>query len=222
MNKSTSYEQEERRIDFRKYQETRYLDRGRWASYREVICEVNRINPSKILEIGPGNGIVSCILKTLGFNIYTLDINSTIKPDIIGSVAELPIKSDSFDLIVAQQILEHLPFSRFPQIISDFSSIAKVAIISLPHVSFHFTFGVKLPLLKWHSVSVAAPFTIGRTSRDHHWEIGNDLKIKKIHYYFMKAGFEIERSFRTPEHPYHHFFILRKPIVDISESKLCE
>jgi hypothetical protein len=158
----------------------------------------------------------------LGFNISTLDINPTIKPDIVGSVAALPIKSGSIDLIIAQQILEHLPFSRFPQIISDFSSISNMVIISLPHVSFHFTIGVKLPLLKWQSVSITAPFAIGRISKQHHWEIGNSIKIKKILHCFRETGFEIERNFRTPEHPYHHFFVLRKDYGDLSKSRSCE
>jgi hypothetical protein len=219
--RSYSRELDEKSIDSQKYQNPQYLHQGRWASYREVICEVIRINPSNILEIGPGNNIVSSILQTLGFNIFTLDINPTINPDIVGSVTAMPIKSSAIDLIIAQQILEHLPFNRFAEIISDFSRISNIAIISIPHVSFHLTIGIKLPLLSWHDVCITAPITIGKTSKEHYWEIGPSVKVEKVQYCFKEAGFEIERNFRTPEHPYYHFFILRKPSIDPQQSKLC-
>lgn len=207
-----AYELDERIIDSSKYLGPSYLDSGRWASYREVIREVIRIDPVRILEIGPGNRIISSILQTLGFHIYTLDINPTIRPDVVGSVAALPIKSGTFDLVVAQEILEHLPFNSFAQIISGFSTIANAAIISIPHVSFHLSFGIKLPLLKWRSVCLTAPIALGRCSENHCWELGNVVKVETVQSCFTTAGFEIEKDFRVPEHPYHHFFILRRPI----------
>jgi hypothetical protein len=210
MCKADHHQLNEAALDIRKLVEPAYLDDGRWASYREMVREVTRINPTSVLEIGPGNRVTSNILQALGFEVYTLDINRLVKPDVVGSVTALPIRRDSFDMIVAQQVLEHLPWDTFAPIIWSMHKIANTAIISVPDVSFHIAAGIKLPLLKWHAGCVTVPISFGPVSKGHCWELGTAVTVRELRRCIAENGFTIERDFRTPEHPYHHFFILRR------------
>ena len=59
----------------RKYFDQSYLSARRWSSYAIQIREAMLAKPKKILEIGPGNNIVTENLKKLGYEVKTLDID---------------------------------------------------------------------------------------------------------------------------------------------------
>ncbi|MHA1380617.1 MAG: hypothetical protein ACTSRG_19795 [Candidatus Helarchaeota archaeon] len=46
---------------------------------------------------------------------------------------------------------------------------------------------------------------------EHYWEIGKaGYPLSKIIKDIQKTGFEVEKTYRVFENPYHRFFILRK------------
>ncbi len=53
--------------------------------------------------------------------------------------------------------------------------------------------------------------TIHKFGGEHYWEIGKiGYPLDRITNNIKKKGFNIERTYRIFEHPYHRFFILRK------------
>lgn len=76
-----------------------YDSKERWISYWHQINEIIKLNPKRVLEIGIGNSFVSKYLKERKLNIVTLDIDSRLNPDVVGSVLNIPLKDNSFDVI---------------------------------------------------------------------------------------------------------------------------
>src|SRR3972149_327580 len=88
--------------------ESKYLkleNNGWWfVGRRNLILQmIKNITYSSVLEIGCGSGELSPYLK----NYYGIDISRNSCKSIIGDAHELPFKSDSFDLILLLDLLEH-------------------------------------------------------------------------------------------------------------------
>jgi ubiquinone/menaquinone biosynthesis C-methylase UbiE len=192
----------------------------RFISYFYQIDFVKKIRPRTILEIGIENKTVSNYLKENGFNVETCDINKKTNPDYICDVRKLPFKNSSYDLVMACQILEHIPWEDFNIALKEIHRITKRdVLISLPYASLCFNIVFKFPLMnkiikkKFVNFSLLLPcfFLKKPSSSDHQWEIGikkHSLKRTKIA--IKKAGFKIVRDFGLPINNYHHFFILEK------------
>src|SRR3989338_11422634 len=90
-----------------------YDHKHRWMSYWYQIREIFTMNPAKILEVGVGNRFLYDYLKKAGKDITSVDINSERRPDVVGSVVDLPFDDNSFDAVLCFQVLEHLPFDNF-------------------------------------------------------------------------------------------------------------
>lgn len=91
-----------------------YLSIERWCSYYYQIKEINELNPESILEVGPGNNFIRKFLSDKSINYKSVDVDSTTNPDIVSDIRNLSkITDQRFDLVVAFQVLEHLPYSYF-------------------------------------------------------------------------------------------------------------
>jgi ubiquinone/menaquinone biosynthesis C-methylase UbiE len=102
-----------------------YLTKKRWCSYWHQINEIVQIEPESILEIGGGIGVFKTLLEYWGYHVYTVDINPELKPDCVASVLDMPLKDHSYDVCVAFQVLEHLPWSEFSGAVSELRRVAK-------------------------------------------------------------------------------------------------
>jgi len=96
-----------------KYNFQRYVYFSHWISYWYQINEVLELKPESLLVIGIGDRIVVDILEKEISEIKTFDIDENLKPDVIGSVENLPFKDNQFDVILCAEVLEHLPFEKF-------------------------------------------------------------------------------------------------------------
>lgn len=196
-----------------------YLTPKRWSSYYQIVNQVLFIKPRSILEIGPGNGIVTSILKQMGFSVKTLDLDDQLGPDYIADVANDDLTGkpggNKFDLVIAAQVLEHIRYEDFSKAIGNLAKIADRAIISLPHTtdnSFLLSFSFKIPLLKKISFvkKIIYKKKMHQFNGQHYWEIGkHGYSIGKIRRDITRSGWKIEKEFLNPENPYHYFFILR-------------
>lgn len=198
----------------------------RWSSYWYQISLlsniVNTLGEGKkinVLEIGVEKKITNVCLtwlfETYGADvaISTLDINSNLKPDVVGDVRILPFKSHSFDIILAFEVLEHLPFANAVSSLKEIKRVTKnYIVLSLPHASVEFSLAVKLPRIPlkkhfFHFCDFPLPW---RGNGVHCWEIGvSGYPLRKIKSVFKELNLTIINEFRNPMFAYHHFFVLR-------------
>lgn len=193
-----------------------YLSRERWISFWYQIMEVNKTSPEKVLEIGPGPGIVSRILNRMKVKVTTLDIDHRLKPNICADVTALPFSDKSFDTVLAAEILEHIPFSEVPKALKELSRVAgKSVVITLPHFS-HFAPSIALKLFPYvPRFSKVFPMSLPvehKFDGQHYWEIGKSgYSISAVRRLLVEStGMKLVKDYLVEENPFHHVFVLRR------------
>ncbi|KKS46485.1 hypothetical protein A2567_01950 [Candidatus Azambacteria bacterium RIFOXYD1_FULL_42_11] len=195
------------------YFSTNYNDEKRWMSYWHQIREVAAFNPQNVLIIGKGNGLVLEYLKLAGIKTASLDIDESLKPDVVASVLNMPFGESQFDVVLCAQVLEHLPYEDFGKSLAEIRRTAKFGtVISLPHFGPVIKFFLKIPFLPPLRFMVKLPYPKKHVFKgEHYWEIGKkNYPLKKIKAEIKKSGFSIEKDYIVFENPLHHFFVLKK------------
>lgn len=197
-----------------------YITSARWSSYSVIIRTVLEKHPSSILEIGPGNGVVTAALRQMGFIVKTLDFDGKLSPDYVADVSGDNLSDilggQKFDLVIAAQVLEHIQYEDFVKAVGNLAKIADRAVISLPHTtdnSFLMSFSFKIPFLKKFSFlkKIIYKKKAHQFNGQHYWEIGKaGYPLRRIKRDMEKNGWKIEKDFLNPENPYHYFFILHR------------
>ncbi len=159
-----------------------------------------------------GNGIVTDTLQRQGIRVTTLDIDTGLLPDVVGSVERIPLADASVDVALCAEVLEHLPFDRFETCVRELLRVVrKGVVLSLPHWGYTLRVIVDIPGLPeirhaW-KLPIARPITPGGV---HFWEIGRTgyplTRIKNV----LDKHAMIEWERLSPWMPYHHFFRLEK------------
>jgi len=207
------------------YLKRKYGDLNRFISYFYQIDLVqqtlglNQRVSASILEIGKGNGMVSDYLKKLGFEVTTCDFDGSLKPDYVADIRTLPFSENSFDVVLAYEVLEHLPFEEIPKALSELHRVtSKYVFISLPYRSTGFELIIKFPLVRtlfkklFLDIFLRMPLKFKgiETSGQHYWEIdGFDYSLKKVRA-LLEKYFKIVKEVRPVLNHYHKFFILEK------------
>jgi len=190
----------------------------RWCSYWYQINEVMQFSPETVLEVGIGMKVVAQYLFNHGIKLTTLDVDGGFRPDIVASVLRMPLDDNSFDVVLAAETLEHLPWSDFLPALREIHRVSKkYVVISLPHWGRTISFSIKIPLLPRIKFALKLPVLkenhfdpIGPVP-GHYWEIGKKgYSVGKIRDVIKSAGFHIKKDFLPVENPYHHFFVLEK------------
>lgn len=191
-----------------------YDSKERFISYWHQICEIVKLNPASILEIGIGNKFVSNYLKNKSYKVTTFDFDINLKPDLCGSVLNLPFKNESFELSACCEVLEHIPFDLFTSALAEIYRVTKYhVVISLPDVGRVFPLLIKLPKVGVIKKLIPLPKIpkIHNFDDEHYWEINKkNYPLKKIVSEIQSANFTILQTFQIFEFPYHRFFILKK------------
>lgn len=191
-----------------------YNHKARWIHYWQQGRLILDSGVGAVLEIGPGGGVVTEFLRNAGLKITTIDIDSNLKPDVVGSVLNMPFKDNEFDLILAAEILEHLPFKNFQKALSEIKRVTKKnAIISLPdhrHTLFKISF--KIPFLEQKNFILRiSQFKKHQFDGQHYWEIGKKgFSVSKIKKEIKRSGLKIISNFAPWDNPQNHYFILEK------------
>ena len=71
----------EKQVDASHYNFEDYVTWERWQSYYTQLRFVLRQKPKSILVVGAGDGLVANMLKSLGLNVKTVDIDPELNPD---------------------------------------------------------------------------------------------------------------------------------------------
>jgi thymidylate synthase (FAD) len=173
----------------------------------KMAVAVARVIPEFTSVIDFGN-----FLKTnTAIEYKSLDIAEDLKPDVVGSVTDIPAQNDSVDVACAFEVLEHLPFEKFDTAVGELARVARgYVVISLPHFGPVIAFSLKLPFLPLLRFSFKIPFYKKHTfNGQHYWEIGKQgYPVSKIRNTLSKYG-TIERDFVPFGSFYHHFFVVK-------------
>jgi SAM-dependent methyltransferase len=132
------------------------LSASRYLLHKKVALALEKNVHGRVLEAGAGGSPFSAILRDLSEELVTLDIEDRYGDiDLVADIHEMTeVESDSFDVVVCTQVLEHLKDpQRALQEIRRVLHDDGVAIVSAPHLSmiheapndyFRFTpFGLK-------------------------------------------------------------------------------
>jgi hypothetical protein len=142
------------------------------------------IDCERILEVGPGLGLVTSLLVNVGYQVDTLDKVPRLfdYPDVRHLEKDLcTLRSDEisgYDAIICCETLEHIEWPRVGSILTTFrDSGAKHLIVSVPYMAFQLLFEIYLnsltarhyfSLKKWLWLRDFAAEPPG----GHQWEIG--------------------------------------------------
>lgn len=192
-----------------------YDSKGQFCSYWHQINEVYATDPTTLLEIGMGGGLVSGYLRRRGLHVTCVDIDADLGPNAVGTVTALPFASDSFDTVLCCEVLEHLPFELFA------SSLRQIARVSRRHVVLSlpqcrkgiYRIAINLPRLHGIDTMIELP-VMGRPTAPHdpghRWEIGlRAYRRRDVESIMRQSGLDIVRTFTVPEKIYHRFYLLR-------------
>lgn len=200
----------EKQIDSAGYAGGSYRKQERWDSFWHQIDLVRKQGARKVLEIGPGPGTVTHALRGLGVTVTTCDIADDVGADVIASVTQLPFEPDSFDLVLAAEILEHIKAEDVPLALKEISRVARGAVISVPTPGMSFHGVLKLPLFGRREFFFKIPFFWKKHEFDgqHYWELGT--KERPFSWFVdeaKKAGLHMKMTTIYPDAPYHRFFV---------------
>jgi len=157
----------------------RYETPERWVNYGLQIRTVIESTPESVLEVGPGTGTVSGLLRGRGLNVTTLDVDPRFEPDIVGSVHELTrhVPPKSFDTVLCAEVLEHLPFDLLETCCQQLATVARrCVVIGLPRCAQpHWGLTLKLRLPRWgdREITIGLPILPHWTgpTPDHYWSV---------------------------------------------------
>jgi SAM-dependent methyltransferase len=203
-------------VDASHYRPLEYLSPRRMASIGYQVQFMARHFPrAMVLEIGPGTGLATDLMRREGHAVTTLDIDPALHPTTAGSITRLPFADGAFDCVMCCQVLEHLPWEWSQVAIGEiFRVVRRGAVISVPSVrrmaAIVFTGprrdGARtLPLFNFRR----APL---RHTQEHYWEIAAGVKEREFRAALTRAGFTVAEELRPYTWMYHHFFVLtRRP-----------
>jgi hypothetical protein len=202
----------ESRLDRRAYWTKGYLSYRQLWSTIEQLRHVAAFEPTRVLEIGVGNGFVAQILRSMDIEVTTFDINAQLRPDIVGDVTQVGdhVAPGEYDLVSCCEVLEHLPFDHFEPTIATFAALSPRLFLTIPSAARHVGMAglIRLPLIgdRWFGAWLG----LGRRrklARAHFWEVGseNETSARAVtaalrrHYRRVESG-----QFRL--NPYHLYF----------------
>ena len=196
------------------YQSSSYIKKQRLINYWYVVDAVRSFAPKSVLEVGVGNGIVTKILRTFVPRVTTVYIDSSLLPDIVASIEELPLPDASVDVAVADEFLEHLPFKSFAKSLVELRRVVRQgAVLSIPHYGAVFSFSMKVPLMRFQHFIFKIPYfwKTKPLSSEHEWEIGlKEYPLSRIDRAVREAGFIVAKRLIGHDDSYRMIFILKK------------
>lgn len=195
------------------YHSLKYDGRERFASYWSQIDFIRSHKPVRMLEIGIGSGFLAHYLRRAGIEVITLDIDRALAPSVLAALPHLPFRAAAFDLVVAFEVLEHIPWELFKPSLQEMARVSRGPVgFSVPNkervLRVESSFGKRLSF-RW---LIRVPKLRPRKHRmhtQHYWEIGKrGYGQRFILRTIEDAGLEVRRHWRPFECPAQHFFDL--------------
>lgn len=198
-------------VDKSHYGFAAYGFEGRFVSYYHQLKEVLSRKPASVLEIGVGDKVFGAFLKNnTSVKYHSVDIAEDLQPDTIAPITKLPFEDNSYDIVCAFEVLEHIPFDQFDSAVAEMSRVAKkYVVISVPHFGPMLTLAMKIPFLPWIRLALKLPFPKKHTfNGQHYWEIGKRGHPVSLIRKKLAIHGKIIADFVPWGSEYHHFFVL--------------
>lgn len=194
---------------FRYYSEKRILHQ--WRQLRLL----KDLDVQRVLEIGPGLGLVTALLENAGFDVTTLDLLPSQNPrsrapHIEAELATVePARLAGFDAILCCETLEHLPWEQLGPILAKLRAAApKHLIVSVPFMGFQLDARLHVTLrsarqwfsLKWPRFWRDFEFDAEADPYGHKWEVGyRGRSLAAVEAKLAAAGWRVRnRVFTSP------------------------
>ena len=202
-----------------RYGNRRYENLPRFISYYNQIDLVRTLDPKEILEVGIGSGFLSNYLRSRDYAVTTADYDKTLGPDMVCDITRIPVKDNSFDLVMAFEILEHMPYEESLKGIKEMERVSKrYVVLSVPRSCSYFglSFMFGLPIFhKFVSLGLRIPFFwIGPEygSKEHFWELGRrGFPVRRLVKDIERLGLTIrQKKGHVALNTQHYFLVLEK------------
>jgi hypothetical protein len=200
-------------LDASTYHRRRYLSLLRTITHWHQANEVAQSTPDAghVLEIGPGSGHTTWLVRNWGYRVTTLDFDRAVRPDVVGDVVRLPFDNRSFDCVLAAEVLEHIPFDELGRALGELRRVSRNSVIvTLPAPFLGVSALWNLPRREPKGVYLGVPFVIEhRWDGEHYWELGKrGYGIRKVKRTIARSGLRLIKAFRPAPSLYCYFFRL--------------
>ena len=201
------------------YVTKKYASLERFITYFYQIDGIRRTGAKSVLFVGVGDGVVPYFLRTAGLSVTTLDFDPLLKPDVVGDIRALPFEEQSFDLVCAFEVLEHLPLEESRVALGELARVSRSdVLISVPHRRTGLELVIKFPyirsILKRDFVRLAllvpVRFPGFAVSKQHYWEIDGRTTTLKEFRKILGGFYTVRRELTPVLDPYRRFFELKK------------
>lgn len=199
------------------YESDNYNNFERFTSYYHQLKLVkdNCKRNDKILEVGVGDKTLSVLLRNNKYNLKTCDFDEELTPDFVADIRSLSFKDNSFDTILAFEILEHIPFNDFKKALKELHRVSSDKVIfSVPYNTLNIYGSFRMPLIsaKYFLIRFMEMWFIkNKFNGEHYWVMGRKgYSRKRIREEIKKKKFRIENESHPNLNPSHYFFVLRK------------
>lgn len=204
------------------YDFSSYNSKQRMLTYWYQLSMIHECHPRAVLEVGVGTGLVAAYFRHNGIHVTTLDINSRLSPDYVGSVLSLPegLPVEEFDLVLCSRVLHHIPFDDMERALWNLSALTKrYCLITLPVNDFRVYLMMRVTASSISTLSLPLPLALkkilvwvkGRGGGSGVWQINSshETSAKKV-VGIIARKFQIIKMFRMPEDQSHMMFFLEK------------
>lgn len=172
----------------------------------------------KILEIGPGFGLLTAALANAGYDVTVLDVvdrrfDSPAVPALMRELTTLRAgELDPYDMVVCCETLEHLYWDQVNGVLAALNRAGRTLIVSVPYEAFQVQFSLyfnlhaarrHFALKKFRAFKTFKP----REGYEHHkWEVGyRGHSLKAWEAKIERAGWTIDyRTFSSPARSVFH------------------
>lgn len=197
-----------------------YYTKERLISYYNQLWLIKTLGESvkSVLEVGAYKSIMDRLLDPERYNLKRADIDPSLNPDFLIDLSlDFALPKDEFDLIVAFQVLEHIPYADFERALKKLALVSRrYVVISLPYRTRSLAFRFDASTLNYRRprnlmLQIQEFWSDKPMVTDHAWEMGlRDYPKKRIIQSIQKAGLTIRREYQDPLWPYHYFFVLER------------
>lgn len=203
-----------KQIESSHYDFKKYMHMSRWSCYYIQIKKTLALEPKTVLEIGPGDGLYGWYMEKNSITYTSADhaddISSNVKVNL--GFEKLPFPDNSFDVVSAFQVLEHIPYDKVPFALAELLRVSKKYVfLDIPQYGKHVQFLLKIPLVPRIAKHVVLPFPIKHIwDGFHYWEIGKKGYAPSKFRALVQETATVVEEFSIIENPKERFYIITK------------